>query len=187
MWEHYKLLFDRYVNETNIHVKYLRTQLVFAGPIQYDTGKVHEDGYPIYERYKSLSDRKDEQSGKLVDFQLRITATLESDEEDYYSDLKRYSYSTIQFDHDFDQIVATDLKYAVFSILFVMLYMWFHLGSLFLAVSAMGLIMVSFPVAQFVYRGIFRITMYAQLNKVMVFVIIGIAAANVFVFCDAWR
>ena len=82
MWEHYKLLFDRYVNETNIHVKYLRTQLVFAGPIQYDTGKVHEDGYPIYERYKSLSDRKDEQSGKLVDFQLRITATLESDEED---------------------------------------------------------------------------------------------------------
>ena len=83
--------------------------------------------------------------------------------------------------------MATDLKYAVFSILFVMLYMWFHLGSLFLAVSAMGLIMVSFPVAQFVYRGIFRITMYAQLNKVMVFVIIGIAAANVFVFCDAWR
>ena len=79
------------------------------------------------------------------------------------------------------------MKYAIFSIIFVMFYMWFHLGSLFLSVSAMSIILISFPVAQFVYRGIFQITMYAQLNKVMVFVIIGIAAANIFVFCDAWR
>ena len=65
--------------------------------------------------------------------------------------------------------------------------MWFHLGSLFLSVSAMVIILASFPIAQFFYRGIFQVTMYGQLNKVAIFVVIGIAAANVFVFCDAWR
>ena len=60
VWENYKLLFDRYVSKDNVRVRYLRTQLVFAGPIQYDTGEVHEDGYPIYKRYESMSDRYDE-------------------------------------------------------------------------------------------------------------------------------
>ena len=52
--------------------------------------------------------------------------------------------------------------------------------------SAMAVILASFPVAQFIYRGIFQVTMYAQLNRVVIFVVIGMAAANVFIFCDAW-
>ena len=122
----------------------------------------------------------------LTDFQIRISDSLEQNSTDYYPALERQSYSTVQYRYRFEEILDSDVKFSVFSILFVLLYMWFHLGSLFLSVSAMVIILVSFPVAQCIYRGIFQVTMYGQLNKVAIFVVIGIAAANVFVFCDAW-
>ena len=79
------------------------------------------------------------------------------------------------------------MVWSVFSVLFVLLYIWFHLRSFFLAVSGMTIILMSFPVTQVIYRGILSVDMFAQLNKLVIFIILGIAADNIFVFCDAWR
>ena len=49
------------------------------------------------------------------------------------------------------------------------------------------LILLSFPTSTLIYRGIFQITMNTTLNQLVIFIVLGIAADDIFVFCDAWR
>ena len=65
--------------------------------------------------------------------------------------------------------------------------MWFHLKSFFLSLCGMLIILMSFPVTQIIYKGIFRVDMFSSLNQLVIFIVLGIAADNIFVFCDAWR
>ena len=51
----------------------------------------------------------------------------------------------------------------------------------------MLLICLSFPVTQFIYTTILRISFNADLNQLTIFIIMGIAADNIFVLCDAWK
>ena len=59
-WENFKILFDAEVSAENLKVKYIRTQLIFAGPFQYDSGKLDDKGRRVYERFDDLSDRLDD-------------------------------------------------------------------------------------------------------------------------------
>ena len=79
------------------------------------------------------------------------------------------------------------MKWSIFSVLFVLAYLWFHLRSFFLALCGMIIILMSFPVTQMIYRGILAVDMFAGLNKLVIFIVLGIAADNIFVFCDAWK
>lgn len=56
------------------------------------------------------------------------------------------------------------MAFAVFSVIFVFFYIWFHLESFFLALVSMIVIVLSFPVTYLIYTGIFRITMNTTLN-----------------------
>ena len=79
------------------------------------------------------------------------------------------------------------MKWSIFAVLFVLVYIWFHLKSFFMAVSGLLVILLSFPVTQLIYKGILRVDMFSSLNQLVIFIILGIAADNIFVFCDAWR
>ena len=68
VWENFKILFDAEVTPENVRVRYIRTQLLFAGPFQYDTGEVDEKGRQIYDRFSDLSDRVDDQIAMVTDF-----------------------------------------------------------------------------------------------------------------------
>ena len=50
------------------------------------------------------------------------------------------------------------------SVLFVFFYIWFHLGSGFLAVISMLMILLSFPLTQFIYTCIFQVKFNAEMN-----------------------
>ena len=67
-WMNFKSLFDNQVSATNIKVRYIRSQLLFAGPFQYDTGEIDINGWPIYDRYKDMSDRYEEQIKLITEF-----------------------------------------------------------------------------------------------------------------------
>lgn len=56
-----------------------------------------------------------------------------------------------------------------------------------MALVSMLLILLSFPITYLIYSGIFRITMNTTLNQLTIFIVLGIAADDIFVFCDAWR
>ena len=48
-------------------------------------------------------------------------------------------------------------------------------------------ILFSFPATYLIYSGILRVTMNTSLNQLTIFMVLGIAADDIFVFCDAWR
>lgn len=65
--------------------------------------------------------------------------------------------------------------------------MTFHLRSLFLSSLCMISIVLSFPITAFITEGILGVTWFGDLHNVVVFIVMGIAADDVFVFYDAWR
>lgn len=87
----------------------------------------------------------------------------------------------------FAEMVAGDVAFSVFSCFFVIIYMGFHLGSSFLAAASMVNILFSFSVTHIIYRGALGIEFYSTLHQLTIFIVLGIAADDVFVFADAWR
>lgn len=49
------------------------------------------------------------------------------------------------------------------------------------------LILFSFPVTAMISEGICRNTFYSTLHSLVIFIVLGIAADDIFVFVDAWR
>ena len=88
---------------------------------------------------------------------------------------------------EFDLMIKKDTGFAVFSVLFVFLYLNVHLRSIFLATVGIILIMFSFSITAIVCEGIFRVTYYSNLHSLTIFIVLGIAADDIFVFIDAWR
>ena len=77
--------------------------------------------------------------------------------------------------------------YAFYSLTFVFCYLWYHLGSIFLAVVGISIIVFSFPMTSCIANGIFGVTYFGFLHILVVFIVLGIAADDIFVFIDGWR
>lgn len=56
-------------------------------------------------------------------------------------------------------------------------YLWFHTGSYWLANIGMMQIMLSLPVAFFIYRLIFQLSFYTQLHVLVIFVVLGVGTS----------
>ena len=80
-----------------------------------------------------------------------------------------------------------DVSFAIFSLMFVFCFIWYHLASVFMAFMTMLMIVLSFPVTYTLYGGVFQIPFNDTLIQLSIFIVLGIAADDVFVFCDAWR
>lgn len=83
--------------------------------------------------------------------------------------------------------MSNDMAFAVFSVMFVIFYFIFHLESCFLAMVSILLIGFSFSMSAIIYQGMLRITYMSNLHYLIVFIVLGIAADDIFVFIDAWR
>jgi protein dispatched 1 len=87
----------------------------------------------------------------------------------------------------FNNLANGDVSWAAFSILFVVAYLCFHLRSVFLAINSIFLILFCFPVTALINMGIFQNTYYSTLHSLAIFIVLGIAADDIFVFIDGWR
>ena len=86
------------------------------------------------------------------------------------------------------KLIMHDLKLCIYAIVFVIIYSLIHTGSPFLAICGMVNIIHAFPLALFIYREIFGYKGALPLLSVAaVFVIIGIAVDDIFVFVDMWK
>ena len=84
-------------------------------------------------------------------------------------------------------MVMRDTSFSAFSVIFVFFYMIFHLRSLFLSATGIFMILLSFPITTVITEGLIRITYFSSLHTLTVFIVLGVAADNIFVFYDAWR
>merc|ERR1711871_705141 len=73
------------------------------------------------------------------------------------------------------------------SLFFVVLYLCLHTQSLFLALSGMFTITLSFPLAYGVYCSILGAHRMIAINFLSLFVVIGVGADDVFVLTDTWN
>lgn len=96
-------------------------------------------------------------------------------------------YSEILMNEEFNDMVVEDTSYAVISVGLVFCYFCFHLWSVFLAFMGMILIILSFGVTAMISEGAIGVTYYSNLNNLVIFIVLGIAADDFFVFMDAWR
>ena len=79
-----------------------------------------------------------------------------------------------------------DVLWALLSCFIVWLYVAIHTRSVFVSSCAMAQIALSFPITLVLYRNIFAISNVSALHLMIVFVVLGIAADNIFVIWDAW-
>lgn len=84
-------------------------------------------------------------------------------------------------------MLLADALFSVVSILFVFIYLTIHLRSVFLSGIGTLLIIFSFPFTMILVAGIFRVTYFGTLQIIGVYIVLGIAADDIFVFIDAWR
>jgi predicted RND superfamily exporter protein len=101
--------------------------------------------------------------------------------------MKTVLFSALRRNDAFTTTMFADLAYAGFSILFVVGFLCFHTKSLFLGSIGMLLILFSFPITGIIFGAIAQISYYHVLQMMVIFIILGIAADDIFVVVDAWN
>merc|ERR1719223_1704200 len=75
----------------------------------------------------------------------------------------------------------------IFSILFVFFWMNIHIESFFIASVGMLQIVLSLPFARLFYSIIGQVAYFSTLQSLVIFLVLGIGADDVFVLVDGWR
>jgi len=88
---------------------------------------------------------------------------------------------------DFADTIIGDFLLAFVSIVFVFGWMTYQMRSFFLSGFAMLQIILSIPVSIVIYREIFTVDYFSFLHILVIFLVLGIGADDVFVFYDGWR
>lgn len=92
-----------------------------------------------------------------------------------------------QFIEVFLNLVINDAYYAFWSLSFVFLYLWWHLSSCFLATIGVLIIIFSFPFTAVITYGVFGVKYFGFLHVLVIFIVLGIEADDIFVFTDGWK
>jgi len=85
---------------------------------------------------------------------------------------------------EFQRMVPGDFNAAAGSILLVYIIMWAYLRSFWMASFGMLQIICSLPVGALLYRGVFRIEYFEFLHVLIVYLVLGIGADDIFVLVD---
>ena len=168
----HKIYLDKDFSQTNRKATKARATFLFYSPIEID-GK----------RYKTYKDDEEGQDDKFLDF----TEKIKKEVEEMESELNQKLFNFAFFDSELNKLIMSDFGLAIVSFTFVLIYVSFHIKSIFLAVLAMLAIGFSYPIAIFFNRFIFQVDFFQSLNFIAVFVILGISADNIFVFTDTWQ
>ena len=79
-----------------------------------------------------------------------------------------------------------DISLAIVSLLAVALFMWLQVGSVLLTCGGMFGIVMSFCITLPTWK-IFGNETYTFMQIMVIFIVLGIGADDIFVFCDAWK
>lgn len=89
-------------------------------------------------------------------------------------------------DLEIPRVINSDMFFVIASTVFVWSCLVYRSGSVFVGTVSTGQIMLSLPLAFFIYRFVLQITYFQQLHVILIFVMLGIGADDVFVYSDAW-
>mmetsp|Transcript_26054 Transcript_26054/g.29829 ORF Transcript_26054/g.29829 Transcript_26054/m.29829 type:complete len:983 (+) Transcript_26054:77-3025(+) len=169
-----KSRFDKDFDTNNKTADWLRTQVKFGAPIIDSDGK----------RYRYYLDDEEPQDDFMEEFALDAADYAE----DYSNDnFKVYYWNKLWYDKKQNELVLQDFAFIGLSIAFVLFYMMVHTRSIIVPIIGMIQVALAFPVAYCIYRFIFQVTFFNMMSLLSVFVILGIAADDMFVYVDTWK
>jgi hypothetical protein len=87
----------------------------------------------------------------------------------------------------FYAMILNDVLFALFSVGFVFFYFILHMKSKFLSFIGTTIILFSFPITVCITEGIGGVTYVGSLQVIAIYMVLGIAADDIFVFIDAWK
>lgn len=85
------------------------------------------------------------------------------------------------------QAITKDIVFAAVALAVVALFIIAHTSSLFLALMTALQVFFSLPISFIIYWHIFNIPFFSVLQVFAIYLLVGIAADDVFVFTDAWK
>ena len=168
-----KHLFDKSFSSSNKESTITRATFALGSPLEIDGV-----------RYKDKTDRTTDQDKHAIDFGKSVDSLLD---ENQNANMDQYVFSVVFMNDFVFQIITNDFLWVTASFVFVWGYMTFHLRSFFLSSCSMLNILMSFFITLVLYRGIMRIDYFSFLHILAVFVVLGVAADDVFVYTDAFQ
>ena len=91
------------------------------------------------------------------------------------------------FNDETSSTILGDLMLTLGSLTFILIIMWLHTGSVFLACCGLLQVLLSFPVALCLYSVVFQIKLFGVLQVAGIFIILGIGADDIFILTDALK
>jgi len=172
-YDAFKSLYDKNFTQTNKRSQWARTAVRFGAPIN--------DGKKRYGYY--LQD-EEPQDDFMEDFAFDVADYVD----DYKtSNMNIYFYNQLWFDVKNQELVLADFGFIGLSILFVLFYMMVHTRSVVIPIIGMFQVVLAFPMAYTLYTYIFQISFFNMMSLLSIFVILGIAADDMFVYMDTWK
>lgn len=164
-----KGFFGKEFTSTNLQTRYLRSFLRYGGPLA---------------GYTNTEEKEKDQDSKFESYmEPHVDRILNSENRL----LEPLIAGNAVWNLVFQRLIAEDLSWAFFSMLFVYIFMIYHTSSLFLASMGILEILLAFPFAFYFYNVLFGINLFESLHVMSVFIILGIGADDIFVFVDAWH
>ena len=102
-------------------------------------------------------------------------------------EMKVYWWSLPGQENEWQTLSSKDLNFTVLSFLGVMVYVAYHTGSIIISATSMLMTVTSIFVAFFWFRVVFQVSFFQFINFLIIFVVLGIGADDVFVFMDAFH
>ena len=187
-WDSAKGLFDKNFNLDNMKVEYMLSSLAVAGPYKgNETFTFENTTHEAVEQKKALIEWLTGDPNDNTKKGYKFDLMAEENDGDGHKDFNFMLFSFDTFEQEIITYLGKDAGLLFVAFIFVYLYFCYNLGSKLVSLIAVSIIFLSFPVTSIVVQWIFRCTYFGILNIMGIFLVIGIAADDIFVFMDAWR
>lgn len=138
--------------------------------------------------FNSTLNEKDEQVEKLDSLTVEAFADkLKRTYENGLPAIEFYYYNRAIYVNEIQRQVVSDFLLAGGSMMFIFVFMWLQVGSLWITAWAIFSILSSFVITNFIYRVILDFRYFGVFHVLSVFIVLGIGADDVFVFMDSWK
>lgn len=163
-----------------------RSGIAFGGPLRGFSKLADINGDKQAQKYQSFLLKWARKVWKRYDMKNEFLKTAFMDTMDK-GDLEMLIFSTPLWDVEGFRLFEGDFIMVIFAFLFVYCWILQHLRSCFLGTVAIIQIFLSIPASLFLYRVIFQIEYFSTMQQLVIFVVLGVGADDVFVMVDGWK
>ena len=167
---------DRYFNGANMTSQYTRSKFRGGVPLKGHTDCIYHT--------EDCNRQMEETEKYLISLYHNFLVPLNDKTEHVLVSWRESRYLTT---YEVNEHLFHDAAVSIGSFLFVALFVYLHIGSVWLTIAAISGILLSFPMAYWLFFVVAGIEKMMILNFVSLFLIMGIGADDVFVFFDAHK